>query len=554
MAGYALMLIVLFATSVAIFGDQINLAYDPMKIDCAKDIHEIGLLTRMTRGGGAFLVCHAGETIRGMTYNDRLGRKTSISADGHTLAVAADRNGTGQVRVFVRDFQSGAWSQLGNAISGDEDNFVGLALSLSGDGRMIAISSRVTGAPTLGRVQVFALDATTQSWSKAGEDLDGPVNSNESPVSLSHNGERVAIGQPLYDSVNVGGWAGRVQVYALKSGAWSQLGEDIEGEAGSDQFGYSVSLSADGNRVAIGSIMNSGQAGHVRVLDFDQAGGAWSQVGGDIDGKASGERSGSLSLSADGTTVAIGAYLSNNNNGTVRVYAFNSTPGATLEWEQVGADINRGTARAESGSGFSVSLSADGKTVAVGSPQDERQKGSVQVYRYDLPQTEGGLVFAPGWHSRFDRIGNVENGLYGNSVSLSADGTTVASGIEGASGPALYAGQVQVFEIATAPIEWLAHNHLKLKTKVADMETTIAGLNAGQNLAIADLEASILALQNSQKDPSGLSTSPATLLAGGSAVLACAGLVISLVALRGRSSSTEQSSTENLAIPPNSKV
>jgi hypothetical protein len=47
-----------------------------------------------------------------------------------------------------------------------------------------------------------------------------------------------------------------------------QLGADIDGEAASDRSGSSVSLSLDGSRVAIGAERNDGagtDAGHVRI-------------------------------------------------------------------------------------------------------------------------------------------------------------------------------------------------------------------------------------------------------------------------------------------------
>ena len=50
-----------------------------------------------------------------------------------------------------------------------------------------------------------------------------------------------------------------------------QLGADIDGEAALDQSGYSVSISSDGSRVAIGAIQNSGNgyhSGHVRVYSL----------------------------------------------------------------------------------------------------------------------------------------------------------------------------------------------------------------------------------------------------------------------------------------------
>ena len=90
-------------------------------------------------------------------------------------------------------------------------------------------------------------------------------------MSLSADGSRVAIGAPGKDP-NGQPNAGHVRVYQLSSGNWAQLGGDIDGEAASDQSGYSVSLSADGSRVAIGAHLNdpNGQsnAGHVRVFQL----------------------------------------------------------------------------------------------------------------------------------------------------------------------------------------------------------------------------------------------------------------------------------------------
>ena len=89
----------------------------------------------------------------------------------------------------------------------------------------------------------------------------------------------------------------------------TQIGGDIDGEAASDYSGTSVSLSSDGTIVAIGAVGNDGNgpsSGHVRV--YQNISGTWTQLGGDIDGEAAGDYSGtSVSLSSDGTIVAIGA-------------------------------------------------------------------------------------------------------------------------------------------------------------------------------------------------------------------------------------------------------
>ena len=89
----------------------------------------------------------------------------------------------------------------------------------------------------------------------------------------------------------------------------TQLGSDIDGEAADDQSGWSVSIDSDGSHVAIGAYNNDGtafNAGHVRIYSWD--GSAWTQVGNDIDGEAADDRSGwSVSIDSDGSHVAIGA-------------------------------------------------------------------------------------------------------------------------------------------------------------------------------------------------------------------------------------------------------
>ena len=122
--------------------------------------------------------------------------------------------------------------------------------------------------------------------------------------------------------------------------SWNQTGADIDGEAADDFSGWSVSLSADGSTLAIGAKLNDGNgtnAGHARVYNWN--GSAWVQLGADIDGEAAGDQSGwSVSLSADGSTLAIGAIYNDGNGnaaGHVRVYNWNGTA-----WVQLGTDID----------------------------------------------------------------------------------------------------------------------------------------------------------------------------------------------------------------------
>ena len=98
-------------------------------------------------------------------------------------------------------------------------------------------------------------------------------------------------------------------------------------KADGDELGYSVSLSGDGKTLAVGADTNDGNganSGHVRVYRMDDSSTSWTKIGEDIDGEASYDNSGYyVSLSADGTTVAIGAPFNDDNgvdSGHVRIF------------------------------------------------------------------------------------------------------------------------------------------------------------------------------------------------------------------------------------------
>jgi hypothetical protein len=190
----------------------------------------------------------------------------------------------------------------------------------------------------------FMINASND-WVQLGGDIDGEAAWDQSgwSVSLSDDGTIVAIGARVNDANGQKTSAGNVRVYKRNaSNDWVQVGTDIDGELGYDQSGYSVSLSDDGTTVAIGAVYNDGvngpNHGHVRLYEIN-ASNDWVQLGGDIDGEADYDVSGvSVSLSDDGTTVAIGAAYNDGangeNSGHVRVYVRDARK--AIGWKQLG--------------------------------------------------------------------------------------------------------------------------------------------------------------------------------------------------------------------------
>ncbi len=230
------------------------------------------------------------------------------------------------------------------------------------------------------------------SWLPKGSEINGEAANDQSgrSVSLSADGSVVAIGAPYNDGN--GSNSGHVRVYEWNTitGGWDPRGSEINGEAAGDQSGWSVSLSIDGSVVAIGAPFNDGNgsnSGHVRVYEWNTITGGWDPRGSAINGEAAGDQSGwSVSLSADGSVVAIGTPNNNGNgsdSGHVRVYKWNTITGV---WDPRGSDID-GEA-ANDNSGWSISLSADGSVVAIGAPYNDgngSDSGHVRVYTYTPP-------------------------------------------------------------------------------------------------------------------------------------------------------------------------
>jgi len=416
----------------------------------------------------AFILCwgvtaqtQIGMDIDGEAASDQSGYAISTSADGNTVAIGAPYNGSnnnGHVRVY--EFNGTSWSSKGGDIDGEIANeFFGSTVSLSADGNTLAIGAPYNGSS--GHVQVYIYNGT--SWVRKGGDIDGEATSEYSgwSVSLSNDGNTVAIGAPLNNSRT-----GLVRAYIFNGTSWIKKGGDIYGEANSE-YGHSVNLSADGNTVAIGGPEYNGLSGIARVYGFN--GTSWVQKGTDFNATGTLNRLGySVSLSDDGNTVAIGATFNSDIDtftGQVRVFVYNGT-----SWIPKGGDINGETRGDESG--YSVSLSADGNTVAIGAPWNDTNspdttEGHVRVYGFN-----GSSWFQKG----IDIDGEASNDFSGAAVSLSADGSIVAIGAPFNSASA---GHVRVYGLPSCTLSITCPANVTVNTDPGICGALASGVSLG---------------------------------------------------------------------------
>jgi len=328
--------------SVSLSGDGKMIAIgEPNKSSGKTYVYQLGL-TGTSSGSTGWI--KLGQTIPGTSANDKSGYSVSLSYDGKIVAIGAyNKNSSrGQTCVYklgLTGTSSGStgWIQLGQNINGEYvGDQSGYSVSLSSDGTSLAIGAiynKSESGVTGGQCRVYKLGLTGTSpgstgWIKMYQDIEGEFETDQSgySVSLSGDGNIVAIGAPYNKGTSNFGYQGQCRVYQLgltgETGTtgWVQLGQDIDGETGGDYSGWSVSLSTNGKKVAIGAPGTN--LGRCRIYQLGLTGGTtgWIQQGQDITGKSESSSGHVVSLSGDGTIVAIGAPNSNFNKGKGYVY------------------------------------------------------------------------------------------------------------------------------------------------------------------------------------------------------------------------------------------
>jgi len=284
--------------------------------------------------------------------------------------------------VIVRGDDGSRWAELGAMIHGeDRKDLSGMVISMSCDGSTIAVGAPMNDAgdavatENIGHVRVYRLKhrksssgpnaAAELEWKQIGDDIDGAVALDRfgGAVSLSADGTRLAVGAIHNDANGIS--SGHVQVYELnedvKPKSWVKLGDVIEGQEEKGYFGRSISLSADGTRLAVGSTgadssrTSTEDVGKVTVFELNEDDDAWSSLGQEVYGLGDTDYFGrATALSGDGSTLAVGGYKNDHGAdkediGLVRIFRYDA---ARDGWAKQGDDL-RGK---ESGDWFGLSV------------------------------------------------------------------------------------------------------------------------------------------------------------------------------------------------------
>jgi hypothetical protein len=363
-----------------------------------------------------------GDTQQVDGFNDKNGFSVSLSADGTIVAISAlfypDFNGSVAVYEQISDGnQDTEWVQKGQRILQAE--YFGNSVELSDDGLTVIIGNSI--ADDSGFAKVFQF-TNTDTWEQLGSDIveDDSALAGHT-VAISGDGLVIAVGDPDYD-----GGVGRVHVYEYDEvvSDWRIRGDSINGLSSLGEFGYSVSLSTNGNIVACGAprggTASFSIAGSVRILKWDSINSEWVVLGDELKSPESitARFGNAISISGDETLprIAIGSTDSKVDNklrsGRVSVFEYNNGPKV---WGKIGEDMI-GTPIEGQKFGYAVSISGDGNHVAVGAPLSNN--GQTYVYFWN------GYT----WVGTDPLSGTDPTSGFGSSVDLSKDGTTLAIG------------------------------------------------------------------------------------------------------------------------------
>lgn len=260
-----------------------------------------------------------------------------------------------------------------------------------------------------------------------GQDIDGeaPENSFGFSTSLSSNGLILAVGS--YKNNDNGSWSGHARVYQNINNNWEQIGQDIDGDQANHEAGFSVSLNSDGSIVAIGA-PGWGVPGRVKV--YQNQNDNWIQIGSTLFAGGSDNFGYSVSLNSSGNILAIGAPADSNSNGLnagrVRVYGYQNG-----NWVQIGGDLFGEGLHDRFGS--SVSLNDNGDKLSAGATQNS-QPGYVKIF-----ENQGGNWIQLGANI----VGEADGDNCGYSVDFNSSGSMIAIGSDGANS---HIGHARVFE------------------------------------------------------------------------------------------------------------
>lgn len=297
----------------------------------------------------------------------------------------------------------------------------GAAVALSADGNLAVIGGPFDSEGT-GAVWTFTRDQALGVWSQQQKIVDPDASFFQgSAVDVSADGSTLIFGAPF--------GAGDVLVYVFDGLIWTK--EAQLPNPGTSELGSDIALSADGNTAA--SVSSDG------VVIWVRAGTIWTLQAGPFIGNNTNTVSltpASIDLSANGSTLAYGIPSDSSGDGAVWIfYRVGSSWSSTNNIKLVAFDLTE-----NSNQGADVALSATGRTLVVGAPNNnDTSSGAIIIW----------TASAQTWSQQGPLQPGALPSRLGTRVCISSDGNTIVASapLTGATGPETpFSGAIVVFQ------------------------------------------------------------------------------------------------------------
>ena len=337
-------------------------------------------------------------------YNDAFGFSVAVSADESTIVVGAPTDGAGAIYVFTKP--SGGWGGgttptsvkiTGTVLNGQSIGGFGHAVGVSRDGSTIVVGApRTNYSFTTNAGAAFVLTRPATGWAAGAAGARIRINGHNvedrtgTSVAVSEDGSTVVIGTPWRDA-SVNPDRGRADVFTKPGSGWghgdnqtlnaARLGRTTNREL----FGHSVSVSANGDTVVVGTNPTSGDE---TVYVYPRPSSGWTRTGtastpvflNKETPRSGTDRFGEegLAISGDGNTIVVGA--KGVGNGTAYVFA---KPTAGWVTTTTAARLTASDGATLYSFGESVSVNNDGSMIAIGEPDrggTASDRGAVHLF------------------------------------------------------------------------------------------------------------------------------------------------------------------------------
>ena len=307
--------------------------------------------------------------------SEALGTPLSLSKDGSRVVVGGAANLVVYEK-FTSDIDNSTSFVLAKDLSDSFSSFVG-AVDINSSGEYLVgsnladldVTTGVVDPASNGEVKVFK-SLPNNDWKQDYSTLvstTGEADGFGSSLSISEDGLRVAVGAPFGDYVQV--------VYPVLDSEWEIT---FNGPDKNSFFGAAVCLASDGNTLAVGAPHTDDYKGAVYIIDVEARNIShtfYGEVGG---GEPVGDHFGiTLDLSEDASTLAVGTVGGADSTAYAKVFRLNAD---SKEYVQIGSKI---TGVGHPSLGWPLSLSFDGSMLAVGIPYNDDEgddSGKTIVY------------------------------------------------------------------------------------------------------------------------------------------------------------------------------